>query len=427
MLFTIPNSIFELPQPPLARILSAMTLVLLGVLFYRHSFNYSSYNPDNMLLSFGFRKNGTFDINVTATINPGPFSLLLATSDEAQKIYRHRSQLLRLCEAGGVALLNTSSLNGSAVQWKGSIKEDGVYNLFLLNSAHPRAVYSVEVDYQNPNSYLDSREDSIPQIYRILAAIQGLLGVFWLLNGLHYMNFRIPLHTIFCILPIVRMVSLFVTASKWDDLKATGTYLAWKEACQLLLEFVYYTLLFVGIAAACAGFCIFRNKLGNKDTREILVSSAMLTFGILATQHCPNFGFAIGGLSFTIFNLIWYFKHSIINLIIATNLLKLMKGDPHVYAKVRLSQNFVVSSFLTIIATLVSSLGAAGMEMELCVCAVILEGGLIMCTLLQQNFFMFRKKYSGDAEAPREPETVVEFPIIVEPRRSYLACMTTRL
>lgn len=404
-----------------------MLLVFLSAFLYRQTFNFSSYNPDTMLLSFGFHKGASFEVDASVTPSTQSFALLLANETESQALYRHRIPLQKVCANVESVGLSATSDGQTNIHWTGTIPEDGVYNLFLINCGSGRSGFSLSVNYQNPNSHLDSRDDSAPYIYWVLSMIQGVLGTVWIMNGILFMNFRIPLHTIFCVLPMTRAVSLWVTSTKWNDLQTTGTYPFWKDVCQTSLEFIYYTLMFTGIAAACAGFCIFRNKFTRRDKREIVVSSALLTGGILATQHCPNFGYAIFGLGFTICNLIWYFKHSIINLIIATNLMKLMRKDPHVYAKVKLSRNFVVSSFSIIIGTLVLSLGAAGMDMQLCVYAVILESGLIVCTLLQLKFFMFRKQYSGDAEAPREQQTLVEFPMIIEPRASYLVCMTTRV
>lgn len=392
--------------------------------------NYSASNPDNTIFTFGLLKGAIFSANVSTT-EKTRFHLLLVESHEKDHVSKSGVRLRQQCLTGAstMGVCKIEEFAGRVLQfnWNIEIEEDGVYDLHLVNCGGNGTTYEISVCFGNPGSFIDSRDFYLPEVYRVLATAQFLFLVIWVVNGLQFMNFRIPLHTMFVLLPMIRCVSLWITASRWEDLKSFDESPCWKLYIQLGMEFSYYALLFTGIAMASAGFGTFRLKLENFEALELVVSSACLSAGIFITHVKPVFSWVLCGVVWTLFSGIWYLKHSVLNLAMATDILNIMRKDPQVYAKVKLSRSFFISSLLIVAGTLFFETLAAGMNFRRMVCYAIFEAGLLTGALVQLHFFMFRQGYSGLGDALEAEQISRFFPVIVEPKRAYVACITAKL
>jgi hypothetical protein len=355
---------------------------------------------------------------------------LLATKQESVAIHKRKWDIQAFCRSDfteSISELNASGNPGDSLVWTGSVIIPGVYSLFLVNCGLNKSIYQMNVSCRNPNSHLDSRDEMLPGTYRFCAVIDFCFFGIWIINAVKFLNFRIRLHTLFLLFPIIRAVSLTVSASKWDDLRVSDSYPFWKECVTVTLEFLFYTLLLCGVAAASAGMWIFRSEINKGDWIEIILSSVFLTISILMIGHSPNFTFIVTFVVFTIFSMLWYFRHSLVNLIIATNLLKSLQTEPQIRAKIGLSQNFVSSTFLTMFGSLTMAAVVGGMDLQQGICAAVWEAGVICSLLVHQKFLLLRSCYSGEDEEPAVSQKRKEISLrkVHEPGRGYLACVAT--
>ena len=108
--------------------------------------------------------------------------------------------------------------------------------------------------------------------------------------------------------------------------------------------------------------------------------------------------------------------------------LKKMKKDKIICAKIKLSRNCVSISLWLFLLTIIVSCFVAGIELREAISVIVFEIGLILNSLVQMYFFLFRKRYSGNVcECPKKVE-IRRFALLKEPKaKSYLCCLYERV
>lgn len=356
---------------------------------------YSSFNSDCPLLNFGFLENGKFDMKINSS-SSGRIKGILASSSEVKKM---KYSISNVCNKDfhvaninfSIGYSNMSLISSSFYHWKGNVNETSVYYLYLFNCDVQRSVFTLESVFSNPESYLDSRDEILLHLYLIFAIIYFIFSIIWLFNAVIFLRFRVPLHTIFLFLPIIRCVVLLTTSSAWADLKNTGYDNISKSIPLFFLNLLFYTLLFIGVAFASTGFFIFR-KFNWKEANEIIISSFSLSIGILMSQLVNGIQQAFFSIGILVFSLIWYLKQCIVSMIIAGKLGNQMK-EPQVVAKIKLAFKFAIQSFILITLTILFSLYSAVVNTQKSICSSVLEIGIILSCILQLKSFLLRKQY----------------------------------
>lgn len=357
---------------------------------------YSSFNSDCPLLNFGFIENGKFDMKINSS-SPGRMIGIFASSSEIKKL---KSPISNICYRDfHIARVNfsngysnmTSTFSSYSYHWVGSVYENSVYFLYLYNCDYQRSIFTIESVFSNPESYLDSRDEILLHLYLIFAIIYFIFSVIWLFNAAIFSRFRVPLHTVFLFLPIIRCIVLLTTSSAWADLRNTGHDNISKSIPLFFLNLIYYALLFIGVSFASTGFFIFR-KFNWKEASEIIFSSSSLSIGLLMAQYVTGVQQAFLAIGILIFSLIWYLKQCIVSMIIASKLANQMK-EPQVVAKVKLALKFATHSFILITITIILSLYSAVVNTQKSICSSVLEIGLILSSILQLKSFLLRNEY----------------------------------
>jgi hypothetical protein len=262
-------------------------------------------------------------------------------------------------------------------------------------------------------------------MYAFFSALYVPLGFIWTINALCFVNFRVTLHTLFLLLPIIRSISLYNSRRFWLH---TSVFNSSDDAQLLLisfLEFGFYSLTLAGISFACAGFCIFRQKFYFRDRIEILLSAGLVTGSILSSKFIGNIQQAFIVLGFICFSVVWYLKQGIISIVMVINLMKQMESEPLVIAKVRLSRNFVVSSCCVMLVTMTAGSVAAALEFQKLICALIIEIGMLTNTALQLNYFLLREKYTGSEEIEGTRPPAKRPAVLRDPVRSGLVVLAS--
>lgn len=379
-------------------------------------------HPEVQLISFGFVSGGKYEVNIESSA-PSQYQAFLATNQDIANLYKSRKTIQAICTDPTIHLSDiNSSFTSTNYNWNGVLGQNNIYSLYVLSCGPNRTNFEVNLNFSNPNSLLDSRDEILPQMYMGFVVIYYVISIIWIFNAALFYNFRVPLHTIFLLLPMIRGISLSMSASYWKDKRTMEEPPAYKSYVISILEFSFYTLLFSGLAFACAGFCIYRNNLCSVDSAEIKASSAVLTASILITPVATNVIQAFFFIGLIAFSLMWYLKQIILSMNLISRLLQEGCQDPQVNAKVELSHKFVVTSFSTVFVTILLSSLATGMEMQKSICSMVLEFGLLFGVGLQLRFFLLRKQYCGViTEVIQKQKIVYQLRTIVEPKDQYVA------
>jgi hypothetical protein len=311
------------------------------------------------------------------------------------------------------SLNHSSTFTGGAIHWKGSIPHAGIFSLYFWNCNASRADFSLSAVLRNPSSRLDTRNMVLPDLYSLFVSVYGLISIVWAVNTICNGNLSALLHTLFHFLPITRAISLSFSKSFWIDAQSSDFPHFWKIWAINALEFFFYTMTLAAISFACAGFCIYRQKFFWRDRFEILISASLVVGSALSAQLVSDVWQALFVLIFLCLSCLWYLKQGIISIVMMTLLMWRMQSDPLVIAKVSLSRNFVVSSFLTVFVGLLIPSIAAGLEFRRSVCAALVEFAMVLNSILHLRYFLGRKKVCGD-----ESRFLLKRPaLIVEPVR----------
>jgi hypothetical protein len=383
-----------------------------------------SIHPQSPILDFGFESGGRFRLEFEPS-KRGRFRGFFLSASEAR--VAPMAEFPLACSDPDFYVPRLRFANDTIpVVWEGSVAESGVHTLYFWNCESNRTSVNLRAVLSNPTSRLDTRHAVLPRLYLCLSAVYAVLAQVWGVNALCFLQVHVSLHTLFAMLPIVRSISLAISGSFWLDAGRTDDARAWKSVAIAFFEFTFYTLTLAGISFACAGFCIYRQKFRPVDRLEIVGSAMLVTGSILSVQLVSSIQHAFLVLGSICFSVMWYLKQGIMSIVIVTQLLRHVQGDPQVTAKVTLSRNFVVDSATSFFLTLAVSSLAVGIDLQKWICATILEVGMIANTLLQMCYFLLRKKYVADeADAVDDSKPIITRPVVVvEPARTRLVMLT---
>jgi hypothetical protein len=376
-------------------------------------------------MNFGFEANGTFDLTFTSD-TVGSLRGFLLPEQDASRIIRDPRGFSITCLSPDhhVSDINISQVfSGGSLHWAGFVPEENVFALYFWNCNRTRADFRLRAQFTNPSSRLDTRDMILPRLYTFFSFVYAIFSLVWAINALCFLNFRVPLHTIFLLLPIIRGISLWISKSYWSEAQFTDAPSQWKIFAITALEFLFYTMTLVGISFACAGFCIYRQKFVWRDRIEIVFSAAVVVGSILSAQLVSDIKQAFFLLGLICFTILWYLKQGLINIVMLTGVMKQLKSEPQVIAKVSLSRNFVVSSFLTVFLTLLISSIVAGLDTPKRLSAMILESGMMINSVIHFHFFLLRKKYAGNDKKGTRKAVKRPF-VMMEPGKSVLVILS---
>jgi hypothetical protein len=376
------------------------TMITWAVVPQSSTLHYKTIFPSVMLPSFGFQANGTFDISITSP-DLRNFVILFQHPHDSLHISAMRpKRLLYFCDGD---LPNSSkSLQISAFgsdgrgHVNGTLRSDGVYSPYLINCDANHSTYDVNVTYSNPTSHLDSRNMFLGPLYQSLSVIYLGFAIAWILNGCRFSNFRVHLHTVLTVMPIIRALSSLFISWIWKDRAATGKGSSF-ENIVFVLDFIYYTLYLSTIAFVGMGWCIFRGSPDFSQVSKILSSSLMPTLGVLLIPFARDFIAILGVLALLVLGLMLYARINVYNIILVVRLLDSMTKQPLVANKIKLAKRYVILSFTHLSATIVGTAALLVVDGSATCATVFFEALFFLGSVMHVRFFFFRKDYAGEA------------------------------
>ena len=385
-----------------------MLLLALAVLAGAQTFMFSINNqfPVVSLPSFGFEAGGTFNISIVSRYAPySRFILVRQTRSEfANSILM--KQIPDICATE--ATNNSQIVLNFGDSWRrtvsGVVQNSGVYSAFIVNCHANASRLTVSGHFRNPASLLDTRDMAIETVYRVLGWLYLGMFVAWAANGLWFSGFRVPLHTVFTIMPAIRfMESLFVEAI-WRA-RATSDAVTGKEVPLAVLDLLYYASYLCAMAFVGTGWCIFRQMITRRLVIEVVVSSLATTLGVIMMRQVSCILGFVACLMLAGVGAIAYCKLIFVEVIILRRLLDELK-ETQVKMKIRLAWDYLVKNFVTTIIAVVSAGIMISLQVRTVAVMIVFEAIFVIGSLQQMKCFMFRKKYqskdTGKDISPRE-------------------------
>jgi hypothetical protein len=400
----------------------------------RSNLHYYASFPSLILPNFGFEVNGTFEITLRSD-HLANYVLIMEHPSDPETVSRLRPKLLRrFCSRGltpgSPSMRFVGFAEGGSANISGIISFRAVYTPFLVNCDYDEARYAANLSYSNPDSLIDTRLAMAGTIYRFLSYVYLLFCVLWLINAFRFSNFRVPLHTVFAILPVIRFLSTHYIALMWDDRRTNPTQSKY-EITAFVLDFVYFSIYLSSIAFVGAGWCIFRRRINFSQIVRTIGVSIVSPLGVVLCPFAVDLYETLPLFGLILFGLLLYVKVNIFNIILVVKLLDSMTKQPLVSTKIKLAKRFVIVSFTHLLVTAAGSVLLLVYDMSSIAPTIFFEGLFLLGTLVQMIFFMFRKQYAG--EAPGKDVDVAgadgkSRPMrLMEPHRDYLVMSANEL
>ena len=186
-----------------------------------------------------------------------------------------RIDFRQVCE-DKIMLHNCYSLNSSR-------NIDNLYTVFnessiiipiIINCERKNVVFNGKM--QNPNTYLDSRQISIPYIYIGYGIIYVFLGYQWIKNTIQNQYYLIALQDGFVISTLLQSISLFIFSLYWMKRSRSSDFFV--EYYFTLFDILPIALLLIFNIAAIKGLGTIVERFSNLDWLEIIPN--MILFAI---------------------------------------------------------------------------------------------------------------------------------------------------
>ena len=395
-------------------------LIFLGIvcaLGYRREFHkHNSTRQQLRLPLFGFDTGGRAVISIAINI-PSSLYIFLMSAPEYARVRAGVVYLPNICKRRD---LNFSVLNFSSpkpvsdVLWKTTVEHAGIYAPVVVNCAENRTtIYDVRVKFRNKDSLLDSREKGIDVMYCIMSFMYLVLGVVWIWNLVSHLKYCIVIHNVMCFVPLLKAVSLAVSAALWQEKKVTDeprSVLVYADCIAFMMFCIAYTLSFL---VAASGYGVFRSTLTTDELVAFLFTTIWLSFGLAFADFFADPDYAVfGRLVVAILGL--YYIQILVNCWYSVMQLQLMATDGVMVLKSFMVAHFVAMSLVFfVILVVLDGLGYLFGMWKNMMCAV-----LEMCvfnSVAFQGSYMIRSDHAyqedvveeaGDIRSLHEPDSV---------------------
>jgi hypothetical protein len=338
------------------------------------------------------------------------------------------SQFGLICSGAdfSIAAINFSgSIGEEKGVWEGIVSESGVHTLFLWNCEFGRTAFGLTATMVNPSTHLDTRHVVMPRLYLMFCVVYSIVALIWIINTFCFLRFRVPLHTLFVLVPIIRAISMALRHGVWVNLGVSDRPRPWLMPALSLLSLAFYTATLAGISFACAGFSIYRPKVGLAERLEMILTAMLVSASYIGVEYIVSIPLAFLMIVMIAVSSVWYIQQTAASAVLVTGLMKQMKREPQVLAKVTLARSFAADSCITVVVTWILWLITIECECQKWLSSVILELGLILNTAWQMKYFLLRKEYlDGVCEEPPNRRLAKRPKVLVEPVGSRLVILT---
>ena len=321
--------------------------------------SFATYLP-----SFGFRKNGTYDIKVVG-----------ATAQQYQLFVRKLSENIEFEKVCTESKLNLNT------NWKCIVKRKGIYSFYIVDCFRNNSDNYVNIKYLNPKGKGDYREVGIYTLLIVLTITYLVIFILWIINKYMHSQFSIGIHKCMTFLPLLKAFLTFYETRIYDYDKDTVNV----KIC-LLISVITHAFLFGLMGIICAGWSIYTERCKKIDLFVYIVMP-LIYFGSSALLNFSSMFFSISFVSFMIYAMKLTFTFSNIK-----NML--YQIHTHRYKqKLILILSFMHNVLILVFFSSFINILALSLNIMSSIRLLILEGGILMLFISQMYFFFYRTSY----------------------------------
>ena len=244
-----------------------------------------------VLPSFGFSKGGHFLIRLLAQNLTGVRAYLLP---QRYAEFFHRSSLTTtsVCSENFVAEPYASFSPESSDTWEGVLSSSQVLVPLIANCKGMKPTVTVKM--QNNGTFLDAREQGLPELYLVLTFVYAGICVAFMVNQCCFGEFMISLHTWIAFAAILKGIVCYMAADLWETRSLQGEYrtmssvLSVKEVLLELLFVLAHSVLFAVDGLALMGFGTSDELVEFEDVWRVGFPSVAFFGGISVLWHTTN-------------------------------------------------------------------------------------------------------------------------------------------
>ena len=263
-----------------------------------------------VLPSFGFSKGGHFLIRLLAQNLTGVRAYLLP---QRYAEFFHRSSLTTtsVCAENFVAEPYASFSPESSDTWEGVVSSSQVLVPLIANCKGMKPTVTVKM--QNNGTFLDAREQGIPELYLILTFVYAGICIAFMVNQCFFGEFLISLHTWIAFAAILKGFVCYMAADLWETRSVHGEYrtissvLSVKEVLLELLFVFAHSVLFAVDGLAVMGFGTYDEVMEFEDVWRVGFLSVLFFGGISVLWHATNALLYVLMLFVVIVSFLFYF------------------------------------------------------------------------------------------------------------------------
>jgi hypothetical protein len=157
----------------------------------------------------------------------------------------------------------------------------------------------------------------------------------------------------------------------------------------------------------------------------MIITAMLVSASYMGVEYIVSIPLAFLVIGMISFSTVWYIKQAAASAVLVTGLMKQMKGEPQVLAKVTLARSFAADSYITVAVTWIIWIITVESECQKWLSASILEVGLLLNTAWQMKYFLLRKEYLDCVSEPPPSRKITKRPkILIDPVRSGLVILT---
>ena len=384
-------------------------MFFLFLLLYKKTYDVESDSKILVTSSFGFDSGGSFDIKMNLReFNYSKIILFLSNYNR----FNQERNIFNACNSSSnfkFSDLNFSYISNNkndiysphqynsnvttgTILWNGTIDDRQIYSLWILNCDGRHTLkFLIDIQFKNKNSYIDYRDELIPQIDFIFSGIHLFLSILWFCNLFLRSEYSIPLHQIISTISLFRVLSLLIDASVWMDKKSTDVLTNSKFITHKSFITIYYTLFFASLSLVLSGYCTFREKLTRYEFFEIFASTILFIGGLnFCDDDITDLKILLISSCSMSTGFLWYLKNNFVYFVIFQNLLEQFNNNDDISKRLNLVKKYsYISLFLFSVRFFISvALAPLGSTV---VDSVVNEIFLILCELCQIFFFFLLK------------------------------------
>lgn len=253
-----------------------LTFSILCLIFYRSTYNIFIAQDAFLLESFGFNKNGTYNVTFINKKTPNLYYTLLSSKEFPIELLLSASASKFCRGAPPIPKIRTLVPISNNFTFTGHITDKDTYTPLVYNCNNNETLVQLTQVFRNPHTYLDFRWVSGDWSQFSLGLVLFITLVVWLVNWCCHFRTNVKIHyfvTTSLFLGIGYHLSFFFELLKLD--KVDEAPLA--TSVRLIFSFLYNAGMYITLLLSIKGWCVYRTSLSFKDVFISLIYVLIFT------------------------------------------------------------------------------------------------------------------------------------------------------